>query len=342
MSKHYKEAGVDLEAGYKGVQRIKKHLQKTMIKGVGDFSGGFGGLFDLGTYEYKEPVLVSGTDGIGTKLLLAIENQVHHTIGIDLVAMSVNDVLAQGARPLFFLDYIAISKNNPDVIEDLVSGIAKGCVEAKCALIGGETAEMNDLYQDNHYDLAGFCVGVVEKKKLIDGSKIKDGDILIGIPSAGLHANGYSLVRKIILKDHALDLNLKHPLLEKTLLEELLMPTKIYVGPVLKLLEKIEVKGMSHITGGGFYENLPRMLPKGYGANIDKKSFPKLKIFELLAELGNISEKEMYNVFNMGIGYVLVVDQKDVEKTLEVFSSNNEEALVIGEVTRTGEIIIND
>ena len=334
MSQKYREAGVDLEAGYESVRLIKSHVARTKVKGAVDSIGAFGGMFDLSLLGLKEPVLVSGTDGVGTKLMLAFECDKHDTIGIDAVAMCVNDVLVQGAMPIFFLDYLAVGKNTPIKIEQLVKGVADGCVQAECALIGGETAEMPDMYDVNHYDIAGFCVGVVEKSKLLDGQNIAPGQVLVARPSSGCHSNGFSLVRKVLIKDAKLDLNEYYEEFGKTLGEELLTPTRIYVKAIKHLLNNhVDIKGMSHITGGGFYENLPRMLKEGQGVKIDTKSFPRPKIFDLIAEKGGIEEKEMYNVFNMGVGFVMALDAKDVDTVLSLLKDINEEAYVIGEVT---------
>ena len=271
----------------------------------------------------KEPVLVSGTDGVGTKLMVAFEVDKHDTIGIDAVAMCVNDVLVQGALPIFFLDYLAVGKNFPKKIEQLVKGVADGCVQSECALIGGETAEMPDMYDVNHYDIAGFCVGAVEKSKLLDGQKIEEGNVLIGLPSSGCHSNGYSLIRKILLKDAKLDVHKYYEEFNKTLGEELLTPTKIYVKTIKHLLNtNTDIKGMCHITGGGFFENVPRMLKDGQGVTIDVKSFPRPAIFDFIMKTGNVPEKEMYNVFNMGIGFILAVDKKDVDEVIEALQES--------------------
>lgn len=332
MSEQYKNAGVNLQAGYESVERIKKHIKATHRPGVMGNIGSFGGLFDLASLGYKEPVLVSGTDGVGTKLKLAFMMDKHDTIGQDAVAMCVNDVLAQGASPLFFLDYIAVGKNHPEKVEAIVKGVSDGCVLANCALIGGETAEMPDMYDEEDYDIAGFTVGVVEKSQMIDGSKTKAGDVVLGLSSSGVHSNGFSLVRKLVFKDHQLDLNTTYDGLSKTLGETLLTPTKIYVRPVCEVFKHVDVHGVAHITGGGFYENMPRCLKKGLGIEIEKGTWPIPEIFPFLQKLGNIEENEMYNVFNMGIGMILVVDEKDVDKTMEVLKSMNEEAYVIGQV----------
>ena len=339
MSSKYREAGVDLEAGYESVRLIKSHVARTKVLGAVDSIGAFGGMFDLSLLKMKEPVLVSGTDGVGTKLMIAFECDKHDTIGIDAVAMCVNDVLVQGAMPIFFLDYLAVGKNVPTKIEQLVKGVADGCVLSECALIGGETAEMPDMYDENHYDIAGFCVGAVEKSKLLNGQNIASGQVLIGLPSSGCHSNGYSLVRKVLIKDAKLDLNEYYPEFGKTLGEELLTPTKIYVKAIKHLLQKeIDIKGMSHITGGGFYENLPRMLKDGLGVEINVNSFPRPKIFDLIMKTGNINEKEMYNVFNMGLGFVMAVEEKDVQLVLDELASINEKAYVVGKVTDSGEV----
>ena len=339
MSSKYREAGVDLEAGYESVRLIKSHVARTKVLGAVDSIGAFGGMFDLSLLKMKEPVLVSGTDGVGTKLMVAFDCDKHDTIGIDAVAMCVNDVLVQGAMPIFFLDYLAVGKNTPTKIEQLVKGVADGCVLSECALIGGETAEMPDMYDPNHYDIAGFCVGAVEKSKLLNGQNIASGQVLIGLPSSGCHSNGYSLVRKVLLKDAKLDLHHFYPEFGKTLGEELLTPTKIYVKAIKHLLNKeIDIKGMSHITGGGFYENLPRMLKDGLGVEINVNSFPRPEIFNLIMKTGNIEEKEMYNVFNMGLGFVMAVDAKDVDVVLSELASVNEPAYVVGKVTNSGEV----
>ena len=339
MSKEYESAGVSLEAGYESVRRIKKHIASTSRPGVMGNIGSFGGMFDLASLGYKEPVLVSGTDGVGTKLKLAFMMDKHDTIGQDVVAMCVNDVLSQGARPLFFLDYIAVGKNFPEKIEAIVKGVADGCRLADCGLIGGDPAEMPDMYDIDDYDVAGFTVGCVEKSKMIDGSKTKAGDVVIGLKSSGVHSNGFSLVRKIIFKDHNLDLNEKYTL-SRTLGEALLEPTRIYVRPVVAVLDEVDVHGVAHITGGGFYENMPRCLKEGLGIKINKGSWDIPEIFGFLQEIGNISEHDMYNVFNMGIGMILVVDEKDIEKTMEILKDNGENPSVIGTVTDNEGIVI--
>jgi len=329
MAKSYEKAGVSLEAGYESVKRIKKHIFSTKRKGIFGAFGAFGGMFDLSALNMKEPVLVSGTDGVGTKLLLAIEQDKHDTIGIDLVAMCVNDCLAQGAEPLFFLDYIAVNKNIPAQIEQIVKGIADGCKQANCALIGGETAEMSDMYPVGHYDLAGFSVAACEKSDLIDGSKVRSKDVIIGLMSSGIHSNGYSLVRKII-NDNSISFD---ELLDgKRIGDVLLEPTKIYVKSVLKLAKKIDLHSVIHITGGGFHENIPRGLKPGLGAKIDVNwNIPN--IFNFLQEKGNIPREEMYSIFNMGIGMMVIVSKDDAQAALKILTDAKEEAIIIGEVT---------
>lgn len=337
-SELYAQAGVDLEAGYESVKLIQSHVARTKVKGAIDSLGAFGGMFDISALGLKEPVLVSGTDGVGTKLMLAFAMDQHDTIGIDAVAMCVNDVLVQGASPIFFLDYLAVGKNNPKRIEQLVKGVADGCVESECALIGGETAEMPDMYDENHYDIAGFCVGAVDKSKLIDGSKVSVGDVLVGLPSSGTHSNGFSLVRKILLKDAKMDLHAYVPELGKTLGEELLTPTKLYVKAMKYLFDKVEIHGASHITGGGFYENVPRMLNDGQGVSIDTTCYPHKPIFELIQKTGNVSNKEMHNVFNMGIGFIIAMPKEDASKAIALLKEINEDAYMIGEVTDSGSV----
>lgn len=327
------ESGVNLEAGYESVRRIKSHVDRTKVKGMIDSLGAFGGMFDLSSLGYKEPVLISGTDGVGTKLMLAFEMDKHDTIGQDVVAMCVNDVLVQGAMPIFFLDYVAVGKNFPQQIEQIVKGVADGCVLSECGLIGGETAEMPDMYGVGDYDLAGFCVGVVEKSKLITGANVKKGNKIIGLPSSGVHSNGFSLVRKVVMKDKQLDLNGYTDIFNgKTLGETLLAPTRIYVKTIKALLNEVEVNGMCHITGGGFYENVPRILPKGLQAKIDTRAIDTPAIFKFLAEQGEIPNEDMYNVFNMGIGFMIVVDEDKVEKTMEVLKANGEKPVLLGEI----------
>lgn len=332
MSEMYKASGVNLEAGYESVERIQKHIKGTMRKGALDAFGEFGGMFDLSILNYQEPMLVSGTDGVGTKLMLAFAMDKHDTIGIDAVAMCVNDIITQGAEPLFFLDYLACGKNNPAQIEAIVAGVAKGCQLANMALIGGETAEMPSMYADNEYDIAGFAVGVVEKSKRMSKDNIQVGDVIIGLASSGIHSNGYSLVRKIIA-DCKLDLAKVYPSLTKSLGEVLLEPTKIYVQQVAALKKEVEIHGMAHITGGGFYENVPRMLPENLKATFNKQAWEKPAIFKFLSAQANISEAEMYNVFNMGIGYMIVVAEQDAAQALALLGSK---ASVIG-VIQQGE-----
>lgn len=339
MAEQYKEAGVNLEAGYESVRRIQSHVARTKVKGAIDSLGAFGGMFDLSVYNLKEPVLVSGTDGVGTKLMLAFEMDKHDTIGIDAVAMCVNDVLVQGAKPIYFLDYIAVGQNKPEVIEQIVKGVADGCVQSECALIGGETAEMPDMYDVDHYDLAGFCVGVVDKSKLKDSRNLKVGDVLIGLPSTGVHSNGFSLVRKVLFKDNHLDAHATYDQLDGQLLGDVLLtPTKIYVKAVSSLFDQVDIHAMSHITGGGFYENVPRMLKEGMGVRIDTKAFPRPKIFDFIQQKGKIENQEMYNVFNMGIGFVMAVDPKDVQKVQDALQAIGETSYMIGEVTDSGEV----
>ena len=339
MSQNYKAAGVDLEAGYESVRRIKSHVARTKVLGAVDSIGAFGGMFDLSLLKMQEPVLVSGTDGVGTKLMIAFAVDKHDTVGIDAVAMCVNDVLVQGAMPIFFLDYLAVGKNYPAKIEQLVKGVADGCVAAECALIGGETAEMPDMYAPEHYDIAGFCVGACEKAKLLNGQSIAAGQKLIGLPSSGCHSNGFSLVRKVLLKDAKLDLHTYYPEFGKTLGEELLTPTRIYVKAIKHLLNKgVDIKGMCHITGGGFFENVPRMLKEGLGVTINMNSFPRPAIFDFIMKTGNIPQTEMYNVFNMGIGFIIAVEEKDLDTTMELLKQAGEKPYLIGEVTNSGTV----
>ena len=324
---------MQLEAGYESVRLIKKHISRTNRPGMMGNIGSFGGMFDLASLGYKEPVLVSGTDGVGTKLKLAFMMDRHDTIGQDAVAMCVNDVLAQGAAPLFFLDYIAVGKNEPTKIEAIVKGVADGCVLSNCALIGGETAEMPDMYDVDEYDIAGFTVGAVEKSKLIDGSKVNVGDVLIGLASSGVHSNGFSLVRKIVFKDNQLDLNKQYETLPDTLGNVLLTPTRIYVKPVLEVLKNVDIHAICHITGGGFDENIPRALRPGQGIFVDEHNWEKPAIFPFLEQYGKVDHREMFNVFNMGIGMVLMVDPKDADRTVKMFNELGEKAYIIGNVT---------
>lgn len=331
FSESYKSAGVDVTAGYKSVELIKKHVARTKIDGVVSGIGGFGGTFAPNFTGMSEPVLVSGTDGVGTKLKIAFLMDKHDTVGIDCVAMCVNDVVCCGAKPLFFLDYVAVGKNYPERIEQIVAGIAEGCVQAGCALVGGETAEHPGMMPENEYDLAGFNVGIVDKNKMIDGSDLSEGDVLIGIASSGVHSNGFSLIRKVfdVNKDNV---NIYYDELGKTLGEELLTPTKIYVKPLLEIIEKYNIKAISHITGGGFYENIPRMLKDGMAARINKSSVPVLPIFNLIQKVGNIPERDMFNTFNMGVGICLAVSQAEANDVIATLKALGENAFVIGEV----------
>lgn len=332
FSESYAKAGVDVTAGYESVELIKSHVKRTEIPGVMGSIGGFGGMFELlGAGNYKNPVLVSGTDGVGTKLKVAFLLDKHDTIGIDCVAMCVNDVACSGAKPLFFLDYIACGKNYPEKIEQIVSGVAEGCVQAGCALVGGETAEHPGLMPNEEYDLAGFTVGIGEKDKLVSGDKLASGNALIGVASSGVHSNGFSLVRKVFnITEERLGVHVAE--LGKTLGEELLTPTRIYVKPLLNLMDSVNVNAISHITGGGFYENVPRMLNEGTRAIIEKDSYPVLPIFDLLAKKGNIEEKMMYNTFNMGLGMVLAVDPSDVDKTMAAIREAGDTPYVVGRI----------
>ena len=336
----YAKAGVDITAGYKSVELIKKHIAKTNIKGVISSIGGFGGLFELDLKGIKKPVLVSGTDGVGTKLKIAFLMNKHDTIGIDCVAMCVNDIICVGAKPLIFLDYIACEKNYPEKISEIVKGIAKGCVQSNCTLIGGETAEMPDFYAKDEYDLAGYSTGIVDKSKIINNSLIKKGDIIIALSSSGIHSNGFSLVRKILNIDNSNINNVVKELGKKSIGEILLTPTKIYVKPILKLLKKIKVKGISHITGGGFYENIPRCIPNGLCAEIAKNKIKILPIFKYIQKIGNIEDRDMFNTFNMGVGMCIIVSKKDAEKTIEILSSCKEDAYIIGKIIENKEKII--
>lgn len=332
FAERYKSAGVDVEAGYKSVELIKEHVKRTNIPGVLSSIGGFGGLFELvDISKYKNPVLVSGTDGVGTKLKLAFLMDKHDTVGIDCVAMCVNDIVCGGAKPLIFLDYIAVGKNYPEKVSQIVKGISDGCVMAECALVGGETAEMPGFYPVDEYDLAGFSVGIVDKEKIIENSSMKKGDVLIGVSSSGVHSNGFSLVRKVFNIEQK-TVNMYVDELGMTLGEALLEPTKIYVKPVLALCEKIKIKGISHITGGGFYENIPRMLKDGMTAKIDENAVDVLPIFNLISKTGNIEKREMFNTFNMGIGLVLCVDKNDADTVVSTFNAFGEKAVVIGEL----------
>ena len=339
FSESYKAAGVDITAGYKAVDLMKEHIAKTKTSGVISGIGGFGGLFGLDLSSIKNPVLVSGTDGVGTKLKMAFLMDKHDTVGIDCVAMCVNDIICCGAKPLFFLDYIAVGKNVPEKVASIVSGVADGCVQSGCALIGGETAEMPGFYPEDEYDLAGFSVGIADKDKLLDNSAVKEGDVIIGLKSSGVHSNGFSLVRKIFDVENK---DIKTPLEflgGKSIGETLLAPTKIYVKPMCALFEKVTVKAVSHITGGGFYENIPRSIPKGFGAKIDKNALEILPIFTLLQKEGNIPERDMFNTFNMGIGMSVIVDKNDADKSLEILKANGEDAYIIGEIAKSDESV---
>ena len=336
----YAAAGVDITAGYKAVELMKQHIARTVTRGVLDGVGGFGGLFELDVAGMTKPVLVSGTDGVGTKLKLAFLLDKHDTVGIDCVAMCVNDVICCGAKPLFFLDYIACGKNVPEKIASIVSGVAEGCVQSGAALIGGETAEMPGFYPVDEYDLAGFTVGVVDKPKILDNSTVKEGDVMIALPSSGVHSNGFSLVRRVFDVEHS---DITSPVAElsgKSIGETLLTPTKIYVKPMLALFDAVTVKAVSHITGGGFYENIPRSLPKGFSAKIEKAAVRVLPIFDLIAKRGGITERDMFNTFNMGVGMSVVVGKQDADKALEVLRANGEDAYIIGEIVRADDGVI--
>lgn len=338
FSESYKEAGVDITAGYKAVELMKEHVAKTMIFGnVPEDIGGFGGLCELDLTGIEKPVLVSGTDGVGTKLKMAFLMDKHDTVGIDCVAMCVNDIICVGAKPLFFLDYIAVGKNYPEKVAQIVSGVAEGCMQSEAALVGGETAEMPGFYPVDEYDLAGFAVGVVDRSKVLKKENVAEGDVVIGLPSSGVHSNGFSLVRKVLDVENE---DIKTPLDElggKSIGETLLTPTKIYVKPMVRLFEEVTVKSVAHITGGGFYENIPRSLPKGYGVKIKRENIKVLPIFELIAKRGNIPERDMFNTFNMGVGMTVIVAKEDVDKTLEVLKANGEDAYVLGEVVKSEE-----
>ena len=334
-SASYAAAGVDIEAGYKAVELMKTHIARTLTSGVCSDVGGFGGLFELDVKGMEKPVLVSGTDGVGTKLKLAFLMDKHDTVGIDCVAMCVNDIICCGAKPLFFLDYIACGKNEPERIAQIVSGVAEGCVQSGAALIGGETAEMPGFYPVDEYDLAGFSVGVVDKCKVLDNSTMRPGDAVIALPSSGVHSNGFSLVRKVFDVENS---DIKSPVSElggKSIGETLLTPTKIYVKPMLALFEAVKVKGVSHITGGGFYENIPRSIPQGLGARIEKSAVHVLPIFDLIAKKGNIPERDMFNTFNMGVGMSVVVAAEDADKALQVLRANGEDAYIIGSIVES-------
>ena len=339
-SESYAAAGVDITAGYRSVELMKASIARTMTAGVASDIGGFGGLFSLDTAKYKNPILVSGTDGVGTKIKLAFLMDKHDTVGIDCVAMCVNDIICSGAAPLFFLDYIACGKNYPEKIAAIVSGVAEGCVQSGCALIGGETAEHPGLMPEDEYDLAGFSVGVVDRDAVIDNKQMKAGDVMIALPSTGVHSNGFSLVRKVFDIDNA---DLHSPRAElggKSLGETLLTPTRIYVKSILALLEKVKVKGITHITGGGFYENMPRSIPEGLAVEIKKSDVRVLPIFDLIAKTGNIPERDMYNTYNMGVGMSVVVPAAEVDKALEILTAHGETAYVIGEIIKGDDGVV--
>ena len=336
FSDSYREAGVNIEAGYEGVKLMKKYVERTMIPGVVSDIGGFGGLFAPDLSGMAEPVLVSGTDGVGTKLRIAQLLDKHDTIGIDCVAMCVNDIICCGAKPLFFLDYIAIGKNEPEKVATIVSGVAEGCVQSGCALIGGETAEHPGMMPADDYDLAGFSVGVVDKAKVVDHSAMKAGDAVIALPSSGIHSNGYSLVRKVFNVEHA-NLNMYSDELGRTLGEALLEPTRIYVKPVLRCMEAAAVRGVSHITGGGFFENIPRCLPEGLTAKIDKAAIQTPPIFHMLQRMGGISEHDMFNTYNMGVGMTVIVPKEDADRAVAALDCG---AYVIGEIVESDERVI--
>ena len=341
MAQSYEKAGVNLEAGYDVVRRIKKHVASTNRPGVMGNIGAFGGMFDLASLGYREPVLVSGTDGVGTKLKLAFAMDKHDTVGIDAVAMCVNDVLAQGAEPLVFLDYVAVGHNEPAKVEAIVAGVAEGCRQAGCALVGGETAEMPGMYTDGEYDIAGFTVGCVEKSNLIDGSKVKAGDVLVGIASSGVHSNGFSLVRKVVA-DAGFDFKDLCPEFfgDRMIGEVLLTPTRIYVKQVLEVIRNCEVHGVAHITGGGFDENIPRILHEGQGIEIEEGSWEILPVFGFLEKYGRIPHREMFNIFNMGIGMVIALDASEARKAIEILRAAGEEASVIGRVSDREGVVI--
>lgn len=339
-SESYKNAGVDITAGYKAVELMKQHIAKTLTKGALSDIGGFGGLFELDLEGIKKPVLVSGTDGVGTKLKMAFLTDKHDTVGIDCVAMCVNDIICCGAKPLFFLDYVAVGKNYPERVAAIVSGVAEGCRKAGCALIGGETAEMPGFYPEDEYDLAGFSVGIVDKDKILDNKTVKEGDVIIALASSGVHSNGFSLVRHVF-SQAKIDLNgVCGELGGKSYAGALLEPTRIYVEPMLALFEKITVKAVSHITGGGFYENIPRSIPKGFGAKIEKKSVKVLPVFDVIQKTGNIPERDMFNTFNMGVGMSVVVAKEDADNALEILRAKGEDAYIIGEIIKSEESVV--
>ena len=333
----YKDAGVDITAGYSSVELMKKHIARTMTDGVASDIGGFGGLFRPDIAGMESPVLVSGTDGVGTKLKIAFIMDRHDTVGIDCVAMCVNDIICCGAKPLFFLDYIAMGKNIPEKTASIVSGVAEGCVQSGAALIGGESAEMPGFYPEDEYDLAGFSVGIVDRPRIFDKSTVKEGDVIIALPSSGVHSNGFSLVRKVFDVENKDIKKCIDALGGKSIGETLLTPTKIYVKPLLALADKVTVKTVSHITGGGFYENIPRSLPEGMCAKIERAAVKVLPIFDLLAKTGNIEEREMFNIFNMGVGMSVVVDKSDADRSLEILKENGEDAYILGEIVKDSE-----
>ena len=339
-SESYKAAGVDITAGYKAVELMKSHIARTMTSGVVSDIGGFGGLFELDITGMTRPVLVSGTDGVGTKLKIAFLMDKHDTVGIDCVAMCVNDIICCGAKPLFFLDYIACGKNVPERIEAIVKGVAEGCVQSGCALIGGETAEMPGFYPTDEYDLAGYSTGVVDRSRILDKTSVTEGDVIVALPSSGVHSNGFSLVRKVFDVENA---DIKSPVEElggKSIGETLLTPTKIYVKPMLALFDEVKVKSVSHITGGGFYENIPRSLPEGFSAKIKKSDVRVLPIFRLIEKVGNIPERDMFNTFNMGVGMIAVVAKEDAAKAVEVLKAQGEDAYIIGKTVKSSEGVI--
>jgi len=333
-SESYKEAGVDITAGYEAVKLMKKHIARTLTEGAISDIGGFGGLFALDLQGIKNPVLVSGTDGVGTKLKLAFLGNKHNTVGIDCVAMCVNDIICCGAKPLIFLDYIAVGKNVPERVANIVEGVAEGCVQSGCSLVGGETAEMPGFYPEDEYDLAGFSVGVVDKEKILNNKEMKEGDVIIALPSSGVHSNGFSLVRKVFDVENSDIKSPEEKLGGKSILETLLTPTKIYVKPMLKLFDEVRVSAVSHITGGGFYENIPRSFPEGLGAKIKRSDVKVLPIFDLIMEKGGICERDMFNTFNMGVGMIAVVAKEDADKAVEILKANGEDAYILGEVVK--------
>lgn len=343
MSKAYEKAGVNIEAGYEAVQRMKSHVERTARKGIMGTFGGFGGMFDLSSLNYKEPVLISGTDGVGTKLKLAFMTDSHDTIGVDCVAMCVNDIVAQGAEPLFFLDYVAVGKAVPERIEQIVKGVADGCVQSGAALIGGETAEMPGLYEEDEYDLAGFAVGACEKSKIVTGEKIAEGDVLVGIASSGVHSNGYSLVRKIVFEEQGYSAETVVAGYEGLgeIGKALLTPTKIYAKPVMEMHNELAIHGMAHVTGGGFYENLPRMMPEGLAVEVDLGSWEVLPVFNLLKDKGELTDRDLYNVFNMGIGFVIALSAEEAEKAITIAEAHGEKAYTIGRVVKGEGVLFN-